>query len=77
MSRTSRKRRALQGIRLTTSLFPAATFLIGVVCLFFYKIDRRLEIQITDELAERRRAYGAVAIPFGVAKAAADALVTK
>ena len=49
---------ALQGIRLTVSLFPAATFPIGVVCLFFYKIDKRLEIQITDELAERRRAYG-------------------
>ena len=38
---------ALQGIRLTASLFPAATFLISVVCLFFYKIDRNLEIQIT------------------------------
>src|SRR6185503_15789373 len=68
---------ALQGIRLTASLFPAATFLIGVVCLFFYKIDRRLEIQITDELTERRRAYGAVAIPAGVAGVAADALVAK
>ena len=29
--------RALQGIRLTASLFPAATFLISVVCLFFYQ----------------------------------------
>jgi hypothetical protein len=51
--------------------------LIGVVCLFFYKIDRRLEIQITDELAERRRAYGAVAIPAGVVGVAADALVAR
>jgi len=68
---------ALQGIRLTASLFPAATFLISVVCLFFYKIDRRLEIQITDELAERRRAYGAVAIPAGAVGVAADALVVK
>ena len=48
-----------------------------MVCLFFYKIDRRLEIQITDELAERRRAYGAVAIPAGAVGAAADALVVK
>jgi len=57
---------ALDGIRLAASLFPAATFLIGVICLFFYKIDRRLEVQITDELAERRRAYGAAAPTMGV-----------
>jgi hypothetical protein len=44
------------------------------VCLFFYKIDRRLEIQITDELTERRRAYGVASIPVGVAGAAANAL---
>ncbi len=68
---------ALQGIRLTASLFPAATFLVSVVCLFFYKIDRRLEIQITDELAERRRMYGAVSMPAGAAGAAADALAVK
>ena len=49
--------RALQGIKLTVSVFPAATFLIGVICLFFYRIDRKLEIQLTDELRERRKAY--------------------
>jgi glycoside/pentoside/hexuronide:cation symporter, GPH family len=49
--------RALQGIKLTASIFPAITFAIAVVCLFFYRIDKRLEIQITDDLAERRRAY--------------------
>ncbi|MGE5101869.1 MAG: MFS transporter [Deltaproteobacteria bacterium] len=48
---------ALRGIRLTASVFPAATFLIGLVCLFFYRIDKALEIQITDELGERRNAY--------------------
>jgi len=51
--------RALQGIRLTASVFPAITFALGVVCLFFYRIDKQLEIRITDELAERRRAYAA------------------
>lgn len=45
---------ALDGIRLTMSLFPAITFGICVVCLFFYNIDKKLEIQITSELAERR-----------------------
>ena len=51
--------RALQGIRLTASLFPAVTFLISVVCLVFYKIDRNQEVQITTELAERRKAWAA------------------
>ena len=49
--------RALQGIKLTASVFPAITFAICVVCLFFYRIDKHLEIQITDELEARRRAY--------------------
>ena len=49
--------RALQGIRLTTSVFPAITFALCLVCLFFYRIDKRLEIQITDDLAERRRMH--------------------
>jgi len=58
--------RALQGIKLTTSIFPAITFALAVVCLFFYRIDKRLEIQITDDLAERRRMYappGEVPVP--------------
>jgi len=49
--------RALQGIKLTVSVFPAITFAICVACLFFYRIDRKLEIEITDELTERRRRY--------------------
>jgi glycoside/pentoside/hexuronide:cation symporter, GPH family len=49
--------RALDGIRLTASLFPAITFALGVICLFFYRIDRALEVKITDELTERRKAY--------------------
>ncbi|HEX6048112.1 MAG TPA: MFS transporter [Gemmatimonadaceae bacterium] len=48
---------ALQGIKLTASVFPAVTFAICVICLFFYRIDKKLEIEITDELAERRRQY--------------------
>ena len=58
--------RALQGIKLTTSVYPAITFALAVVCLFFYRIDKRLEIQITDDLAERRRMYappGEVPVP--------------
>ena len=49
--------RALQGIKLTTSVYPAITFALAVACLFFYRIDKRLEVQITDDLTERRRMY--------------------
>ncbi len=55
---------ALTGIRYTASVFPAATFLIGVLCLFFYRIDRNLEVQITDELAVRRQEYALAAPPY-------------
>ena len=48
---------ALTGIRLTMSVFPAITFSICIICLFFYKITKQVEIQITDELAERRKAF--------------------
>jgi Na+/melibiose symporter-like transporter len=47
--------KALDGIRLIMSLYPAVTFAICAVILFFYRINKRAEIQITDELAERRR----------------------
>jgi GPH family glycoside/pentoside/hexuronide:cation symporter len=51
----------LDGIRLTSSLYASIPFFLGVVCLFFYKIDKRLNIQITNELAERRRRGGSPA----------------
>jgi len=56
--------RALQGIRMTASIYPAATFLVGLVCLLFYRIDKGLEIRITDELGERRKSYDLAAPPF-------------
>ena len=45
---------ALDGIRLTSSVFASIPFFAGVICLLFYKIDKKLNIHITDELAERR-----------------------
>lgn len=50
---------ALDGIRLTMSVFPAVTFAICAACMFFYAIDKRTEIEMTDELAARRRQYAA------------------
>jgi glycoside/pentoside/hexuronide:cation symporter, GPH family len=52
--------RALDGIRYTASIFPAVTFAIALVCLFFYKIDRKMEVGITDDLAARRAGYAGV-----------------
>lgn len=48
---------ALNGIVMTMSIFPTITFAICAVVLFFYPISKKLEIQITDELAERRKNY--------------------
>lgn len=48
---------ALLGIRLTMSVYPAIFFGIIVVTMFFYEINKKLNIRIQDELAERRRKY--------------------
>jgi len=47
----------LDGIRLMMSWFPALGFALCLVCLMFYPIDRRLELQISGELAQRRLQY--------------------
>ena len=48
---------ALRGICLTISVFPAVFFGIVIVCLICYKIGKSLNLQIQDELAERRRKF--------------------
>jgi GPH family glycoside/pentoside/hexuronide:cation symporter len=55
--------RALDGIRLTMSLFPALGFALCVVCLLFYRIDKRAEIEMADELTERRRQFSHTPVP--------------
>jgi glycoside/pentoside/hexuronide:cation symporter, GPH family len=52
---------ALMGIRLTVSVYPAIFFMIVVVCMFFYRISKNLNIQIQDELAERRKSFAPAA----------------
>ncbi len=56
---------ALDGIRLSASLFPAIGFLLCVVCLYFYRIDRSMEVQITEELTERRKGFGDTLVAAG------------
>jgi len=48
---------ALTGIRMTISVYPAIFFFIVLACLFCYKISKKLNIQIQDELAERRKQF--------------------
>lgn len=45
---------AVNGIKLLVSIFPAIPFLIGAGLLFFYKINKEMEVQIETELKERR-----------------------
>jgi Na+/melibiose symporter-like transporter len=49
--------RALEGIRMTVSIYPAIFLIIIVVCLSCYKIGKKLNLQIQDELAERRKHF--------------------
>ncbi|TDW52819.1 sugar (glycoside-pentoside-hexuronide) transporter [Flavobacterium sp. 270] len=45
---------AINGIKLLVSVFPAIPFLIGCGLLCFYKIDKKMEVQIEAELKQRR-----------------------
>lgn len=45
---------AINGIKLLVSIFPAIPFLIGTGLLFFYEIDKKMEVQIEADLKERR-----------------------
>ena len=48
---------SLFGIRMTASIYPAITFSIGVIALLFYSINKKLNLQIQDELIERRKSF--------------------
>jgi Na+/melibiose symporter-like transporter len=46
---------AANGIRMLTSIYPAIFLALGAICLFFYQINKQAEIQMQNELAERRK----------------------
>lgn len=48
---------ALTGIRMIVSVYPAVFYLVIIGSLFFYGITKKLNIQIQDELAERRKQF--------------------
>lgn len=43
-----------QGAKMLVSVFPSIPFFIGVGLLFFYTIDKKMEVKIEAELKERR-----------------------
>jgi Na+/melibiose symporter-like transporter len=49
------------GIRLTASIYPAITFGLSAVALLFYSISKKLNLEIQDELIERRKKFSTAA----------------
>lgn len=49
--------KAITGIRLTMSIYPSVALACCVIALFIYGINRKVEYQMQDELAERRKSY--------------------
>ena len=45
---------AVYGTKMLISIFPAIPFLVGVGLLFFYEINKKMELQIEKDLKERR-----------------------
>lgn len=47
---------AINGTKMLVSVFPAIPFLIGAGLLFFYRINKSMEVQIESDLKQRRAA---------------------
>jgi Na+/melibiose symporter-like transporter len=45
---------SIEGIKLTMSVFASIPFFLACALLFFYEINKKLEVQIEQELASRR-----------------------
>ncbi len=54
--------RALLGIRLGASVYPAVALLFVLVCLAIYPIGKKLNVRMQTELAERRAKYNAATV---------------
>ena len=53
-SETAQSVTAINGTRLLVSIFPSIPFLVGAGMLFFYKISKKMEVQIETDLKQRR-----------------------
>ena len=54
--------RALLGIRLGASIYPAVALVVVLVCLAIYPISKELNLRIQNELVERRKEYAPEAL---------------
>ena len=54
VANTVQSESAIFGIKLSSSLIPAATFFVGVIALLFYPITKNFNQRMQAELAERR-----------------------
>jgi len=54
---------ALLGIRMAMSVYPALFLVVVVGALLCYRITKRMNIQIQDELAERREQFAPAPVP--------------
>jgi len=53
-STTGQTPTAINGIKMLVSVFPSISFLIGAGLLFFYQINKKMEVQIESDLNARR-----------------------
>jgi Na+/melibiose symporter-like transporter len=53
-SETMQTATAINGTKLLVSVFPSIPFLIGAGLLFFYEINKKMEVQIESDLKDRR-----------------------
>jgi glycoside/pentoside/hexuronide:cation symporter, GPH family len=51
---TAQSAETINGIKMLVSIFPAIPFLLACGLLFFYEINKKMELQIEAELKERR-----------------------
>jgi Na+/melibiose symporter-like transporter len=46
---------AVSGIKMSVSIYPGLVFIIGAAILFWYEIDKKMELQIENDLKKRRK----------------------
>jgi len=56
---SAQSQHAQEGILLTAAVYAGLAFFATAVCLFFYPVSRELNLKIANELADRRKAFGA------------------
>ncbi len=48
---------AIQGTKMLVSVYPSIPFLMGAALLFFYQINKKMEVEIESDLKQKRGGY--------------------